>query len=355
MRRRPVSLLTVALAVALTTVPVGPTSAAPPPAVHARAESYPVPSERDSADDIAVWVDPVDPSRSLVIGTDKRAGLEVYELSGRRLQHLPRQGRANNVDLRPGFPLGGQVVDLVATAGRGMAFYRVDPQTRTLVEVGARPFREEHFEQGMCLYHSAVSGRFYAFVASPDGTVKQWELFDQGGLVDARWLRTIDVGTWSEGCVADDDLGRLFVGEEDVGIWRYDAEPGRAAPGQRMLVDRVGGGQLTADVEGLAIVAQPGRRGYLMAASQGDDTFVIYRRGLKHEFVGRFRVEPGGVADGCTGTDGIEALATYLGPEFPAGIFICQDHTNTRQGVARRQNFKFVRLDDVLALAGPLP
>ena len=58
----------------------------------------------------AIWVDRRDPSRSVVIGTDKKLGLNVYDLKGKRLQ-VVADGRMNNVDLRDGFMLGGQAHD----------------------------------------------------------------------------------------------------------------------------------------------------------------------------------------------------------------------------------------------------
>jgi myo-inositol-hexaphosphate 3-phosphohydrolase len=315
------------------------------------AETTPVSSDGDAADDVALWVDPSDPSASLVIGTDKRGGLETYDLSGRRVQRLPRPaGSANNVDVRPGFSLGGRTVALVGTGGRAMSFFRLDSVDRQLHEVGAHVFPRQWAEVGFCLYRSAVTGRFYAFLAEPDGDVTQYELFDQGGLVDARAVRGWPLGGRAEGCVADDETGRLFVSEAKSGIWRYDAEPD-GSPLARTQVDKVGGGHLVADVEGLAIVTQPGRRGFLVASSKGDSTFAVYRRGRDNAWLGQREVVDGDAADGCSDTDGIEAVAANLGPDFPAGIFICQDGRNTAPGSAGHQNFKYVRLEQIIDAA----
>jgi 3-phytase len=323
----------------------------PVEAATAAAETTPVSSDGDAADDVAVWVDPADPSASLVIGTDKRGALETYDLSGRRVQRLPRPaGSVNNVDVRPGFSLGGRTVALVGSGGRAMSFFRLDSVDRQLHEVGAHVFPRQWAEVGFCLYRSAVTGRFYAFLAEPDGDVTQYELFDQGGLVDARAVRGWPLGGRAEGCVADDETGRLFVSEEKSGIWRYDAEP-EGSPLARMQVDKVGGGHLVADVEGLAIVTQPGRRGFLLASSQGDSTFAVYRRGRDNAWLGQREVADGTAADGCSDTDGIEAVAANLGPDFPAGIFICQDGRNTAPGSAGHQNFKYVRLEQIIDAA----
>ena len=72
--------------------------------VAATVETTPVPSSGDAADDMVVWVHPTTPSASIVIGTDKHAGLAVYDLTGSQLQFLP-DGDLNNVDLRYGFRL----------------------------------------------------------------------------------------------------------------------------------------------------------------------------------------------------------------------------------------------------------
>ena len=65
--------------------PGKPAPAAAPPkvaAVTARVETVPAGSYGDAADDPAIWAHPTDPARSLVIATDKKAGLYVYDMQG---------------------------------------------------------------------------------------------------------------------------------------------------------------------------------------------------------------------------------------------------------------------------------
>src|SRR5436190_10599778 len=45
--------------------------------------------DKDAADDPEIWVDPSNPARGVIIGTDKKAGLYVYDLAGKQLQYLP--------------------------------------------------------------------------------------------------------------------------------------------------------------------------------------------------------------------------------------------------------------------------
>lgn len=335
----------------------GPTGRAdglgdPAASAPASAETTPVMSDGNAAADVAVWINSANPGASLVLGTDKRAGaLESYGLDGKRVQRLVRAaGTANTVDVRNGFALGGRTVALVATGGRAMSFFRLDGG-RQLREVTARDFPTGGPQAGLCLYRSAVSGRFYAFVTDPRGDIIQYELFDQGGFVDAREVRTWPLGRPGRSCVADDETGRLFVSESGSGVWRYSAEPD-ASPIDRREVDHVGGGgHLASGVAGLAVVVQPGRRGYLLASSPGDNTFAIYQRGHNHAWVGQREVIGGGAADGCSATDGIEAVTAGLGPNYPAGLFVCQDGRNTAPGPSGRQNFKYVRLERLLDAA----
>jgi 3-phytase len=105
--------------------------------VHPTVETTPVETDGDSADDPAIWVDRANPSRSLIIGTQKQSGLYVYDLQGRVLQFLP-DGRMNNVDLRDNFSLGGRSVSIVTASNRtddGISIYRVDGAARQLVDV----------------------------------------------------------------------------------------------------------------------------------------------------------------------------------------------------------------------------
>src|SRR5215210_7900730 len=258
--------------------------------VTAKGETDPVPPGGD-ADDPAIWLNPDDPAKSTIIGTDKLGGLAVYDLGGNQIQYLA-DGDLNNVDLRDGFPLGGESVTLVTAADsttNRLAIYRVDPATRELVDVARRRITVGIAAYGSCMYTSPATGRFYVFVNSeeeggqPGGQVEQWELFEEdgSGKVDARRVRKFAVGSQTEGCVADDELGDLYIGEEDRAIWKYPAEPDAGT--KRVRVDSTGpDGHLEADIEGLAI-AYGAARGYLIASSQGDSSIVVYRRGGSNE------------------------------------------------------------------------
>jgi 3-phytase len=319
--------------------------------VVATVETEPVPHGGDSADDPAVWIHPTDPSLSTIFGTDKNGGLAVYNLSGEEIQYLP-DGRLNNVDLRYNFPLDGSSVALVAAGNRSndsIAIYAVDPATRMLQDVADGTISVGLSVYGSCMYRSASTGQYYFFANAKSGQVEQWRLFDNGaGKVSAESVRTFDVGTQTEGCVADDEQGDFYIGEEDVGIWKYGAGPQDGS--SRTLVDSTGsGGHLTADVEGLTLYYARGGAGYLLASSQGAGEYVVYERGGDNDYVATFEIVSSPTIDGVSDTDGIDVINAPLGALFPGGVFVAQDVTNP----GSNQNFKLVRWEDIASAVDP--
>ncbi|MGQ0385233.1 MAG: phytase [Gammaproteobacteria bacterium] len=307
------------------------------------AETVPVATEGDAADDPAIWVHPTDPAQSLVIGTDKQRGLQVYDLEGRLLQELP-DGRLNNVDLREGFLLDGRATILVAATNRSdqtIALYELDTEQRRLRRLGRglpTGFTEPY---GLCLYASRF-GDHYVFVnEAVTGRTRQLRLTGAGGGVTARLVREFDVGSQAEGCAADDELAELYVAEEDRALWKYAAEPGGGSA--RTLIDLVGGANgLVADIEGVAIWRGKEGRGFIVVSNQGADSYAVYRRESGNSFVGQFLVgdnAPLGV-DGTVETDGLDVTSQAAGPQFPDGLLVVQDGRNEPAG--SRQNFKLV-------------
>lgn len=316
--------------------------------VAATVETEPVPHDGDAADDPAVWVNPADPSMSAIVGTDKQGGLAVYDLAGRQLQYLPA-GEMNNVDVGPavdGFTLGGRPVVVVVAGNRTsntLDVFELDPGTRRLRDVAGDAIEPDLEVYGSCLYRSPGTGRFYAFVNGKDGQVEQWELADDGaGRVVGERVRTFGVESQPEGCVADPELGQLYLGEENRGIWKFGAEPD--AGGQGVLIaEASSSGPLVADVEGLTIAPGPDGTGYLIASSQGDNSYAVFRREGDNSYVGSFRIGDGRGIDGTSDTDGIDVAATPLGASFPSGVFVAQDGEND-EGT---QNFKLVPLEQI--------
>lgn len=322
---------------------------APAATVMAVAETIPVESADDAADDPAIWVHPRDPALSVVIGTDKKRGLNVYDLEGRILQTLP-DGRMNNVDLRDGVEIGGRKRALVAATNRSdrtIALYLLDSDSRRLEETGA-PIRTGFQDPyGLCMYRTPDGEHFVFASDSGSGRFRQWQLTVQGDAIVAKRVREFPVGSQAEGCVADDETGALYVAEEGGGFWKYQARPegGR----ERTRIDRVGGPNgLVADIEGVSIWSGSGGNGFLVLSNQGADAYAVYRREEPHEFVGLFRIVDHGArgVDGVSETDGLAVASAPLGPRYPDGLLVVQDDSNLPAG--QSQNFKYVSWRDVV-------
>lgn len=313
----------------------------------AAAETAPVPSAGDGADDATIWIHPTDPSLSTVIGTDKLStgGLGVYDLAGNQL-HFYLHGSLNNVDLRYNFPLGAERVALVGVTDRndlstGARFYRVNVADRSLTLVGridtsGRP-------RGFGMYHSPSSGKYYAFLTDfSTNVVSQFELDGSTGAVTGTLVRSFDNGNTSEGIVADDELQRLYVAEEDVALWRYGAEPGDGSTRTSVDSTTLLGGHIQPNIKNPAIYYGRNGSGYLLVSSQGGSNFVVYERG-SNSFIGSFKIGAGNGVDAVSGQDGIEVTNFPLGAAFPQGLFVSQDHANTNggNGNSGNQNYKY--------------
>ena len=314
--------------------------------VFATVETVPVASANDAADDAAIWVHPADPARSLIIGTDKKNGLDVYDLSGKRVQSLA-DGRMNNVDIRYDFPLSGQTIAIVAATNRTdktLALYGVDANGRLSNVADGKIATGMADPYGLCMYRN-TAGEYFVFANDGDaGVYKQWQIEARGDKVGARLVREFPVGSQAEGCAADDGTGHLYVAEEDVGLWRYSASPNGGD--SRTQVDAVAGGNLTDDAEGVTIFYGTGESGYLIVSSQGSNDYNVYQRDGENTFLGKFAIvnSPQGI-DGTSDTDGIDVTSVSLGAAFPHGVFVAQDGKNTTPSAA--QNFKLVPWESI--------
>jgi myo-inositol-hexaphosphate 3-phosphohydrolase len=325
--------------------PAGPAQTAPVQ-VTPTVETSPALNSGDAIDDPSVWIHPTDRSLSTIIETDKRdlGGLNVHNLAGQRL-YFYGHGRMNNVDIRYNFPLGGSPVDLVGASNRAgtLDFYKVNVADRSLTSVGSVAVSPAIGEPlGFALYYSADSGKYYAFVTD-NGKTEQYELSGATGAVTGTLVRQFTLPSQTEGLVADDERKRIYVGEEDIGIWRFGAEPGDGTTGIRIDSTAAGGGHLVADVEGLSIYYASGGAGYLLAASQGSNAFHIYNRG-DNAHLGEFQIVADNGIDEVTGQDGSDVTNVALGSAFPQGLFVTQDDSNTNAGNGNggNQNTKIV-------------
>jgi 3-phytase len=307
--------------------------------VTARGETMPVgTAAEDAADDPAIWRNARRPSDSLIVATDKRAGLYVYGLDG-KVRDFVKAGRVNNVDL---IEMRDQGVIVVASDRNDVTkallqVYRLNTETRKLEHLGAVAGGNDE-AYGVCLMTSGST--LHAFSVLKSGTIAQVAINFSNGVPTGRTLRTLKLATQTEGCVVDGRTSTLYVGEEDRGIWSFDARSDASPEGK--LAAAVDGVHLVADVEGLTLMPSGARGGWLIASSQGDNAYALFSL-PDMKPAGRFRIAAG--TYGATQeTDGIAVAPGSFGPDYPGGLFIAQDGDNAPAA----QNFKLVSWRDII-------
>ncbi len=329
------------------------------PTVNADAETPPVQANTgdDAADDPAIWVNPADPAKSVVIGTVKKYGLEVYDLQG-RLLHTYKVGNPNNVDVRNGLRLGnGEKIGIVACSDRSvneLLFYKINPSDFSLSLISGGRFKSAIQSEiyGFCLYHNAQADIFYAFVNGKDGDVEQYQLEPFGDHeITGKLVRKLKLETQPEGMVADDQLGILYLGEEDRGIWKVTAEVDETAI--PTLIPQTGSDNpnIKYDMEGLSIYYADNKTGYLLASSQGNHSYAVFERQGNNRYLGSFTISAGQI-DGAGETDGLDVTSQNLSGPFSKGLLVVQDGYNLdEKGRSVAQNFKLVgweKIEEVL-------
>ncbi|MEH2294914.1 phytase [Nostoc sp.] len=341
-------------------------------------------SQRADADDPAIYVNATNAADSLVLTSVKNAGLRVYDLSGNLLQTVNPGGICyNNIDLQYGFKLGNQSIDIAVASDRQneqLAILKINPNPTTPGQylenitdsnIGtifqASPFEPPYSAStrssyGVTLYRSPITNDYYVFTSRRQtGDIAQFKLIDKGnGKIGAELVREFtipsstaaDRSPQTEGMVVDQETGFLYIAQEDVGIWKFQAEPDGGITGK--LIDRVrfeGGSHLTDDAEGLTIYYGKNGTGYLLASSQGDSTFVAYTREGNNEYVGNFAIGNNGSIESVQESDGADVINVPLGSNFPFGLFVTQDGSNepakTIDGENVNSNFKLVPWENI--------
>lgn len=282
------------------------------------------------ADDPAIWVNPVDPSRSRILGTDKiekDGALYVYDLRGRMVQRIGRLDRPNNVDVE------GNLAVVTERMKRRLKVYGINPRNGMLNDLTGETavFEGEAGEDGapmgIGLYRRPKDGALFAIVTPKAGPkenhLAQYRLVlnPRTNRYDAflvrRFGRFSGVKETESVCV-DDALGTVYYSDETVGTRKYLADPDVPnADRELAFFNRAG---TRGDHEGIAIWARPNGTGYLVCTDQLENNTVyrVFRREGTNAFVGSFRI-------GADETDGIEITSQSLGRAFPSGIFVAMN------------------------------
>lgn len=308
----------------------------PLPEIPALGETQAIGQAGDAADDPAIWVNPHNPAQSRILGTNKKAGLHVYDLQGQELQRLP-VGRINNVDLRQNVMFTKQSLDMAVASNRdhnSLSLFSIDRdgsvQHRGEIQTSLRDI------YGLCLYQPQPDA-LHVIVNDKDGEVQQLQIVQQGEDFTARAVARWKLNSQPEGCVADDTAQRLFIGEEDEGIWTINLRRSDSQPEQVMQA----GGPLVADVEGMALYQRDGLN-LLLVSSQGNNSYLMLDATPPYALRGAFRIginaELG--IDGVSETDGLDISNANLGGPWQEGLLVVQDGRNRLPDDS--QNFKLI-------------
>lgn len=329
----------------------------PPPAtakaITATTETEAVQSLDDAADDPAIWVNEADIELSRVIGTDKNFGIEVYSLNGERLQSIAA-GRTNNVDLRRlnGNSRWSAVAAASNRTANTISLFLIDKQGELLWLQDSEIATGLTEPYGLCMFANDTG--IQVFVNDTDGSYQQW-LLDISAIderepgISAELLREFSVSSQPEGCVADDEHQRLFVGVENEGLRWVSAHHG--APARLWTIADIDGDILVADVEGMSLY-NIGSKGFLVVSGQGNNSYAIYDRLPPFNYRGSVFVADDLVAgiDGTSDTDGLDVSSVLRTPNYPQGLLVVQDGSNTIP--LEPQNFKLISWEKVSSALG---
>jgi len=313
-----------------------PRSQQPVAQVAATLETQPSPRRGDAIDDPAVWVHPTKPAASRILGTDKRTGLYVYDMQGNIVQELA-VGRLNNVDVR------GNLAAATLRDDNSIQLFSISDDGVLTPAANQTTDIEEIY--GLCMGYDSNTEQASVYINGKSGRIQHYLVNADGSLQLAREMQ---VPTQPEGCVVDDASQRLFVGEEDVAVWLFDAKPDGGSDGD--IVIRVADHpQLVDDIEGLAFARINGEP-MLFVSSQGNDSYMVFDAqapwARRAHYRIRTNVELG--LDGASETDGIEVTTHSLGAGFAQGAFIVQDGRNRMPEAG--QNLKLVPLQAIIDL-----
>lgn len=283
----------------------------------------------DSADDPAIYVGP--DGKGFIAGTDKQSGLFIYNLDGSERAFF-KLGTLNNVDLRQA--INGHII-LAASNDekKNITVLKYNPASDQFDVSGVQKHKIKPKPYGICLGNIGQS--MHVGVTTKAGIFHQYVLSGE----TLTKVRKFSTRSQAEGCVFDDRTGRLYIAEENKGLFHYPADPAKGD--KQTIIALYGEHGLMADLEGVTVYPDGDDGGYLIQSSQGNDSYVVFDL-PSHKFAGQFRIVPG-IVDGVTHTDGLDVIAKPTS-RFPRGFLVVQDNDNNDPHLIgqEEQNFKII-------------
>lgn len=324
--------------------------------VHAKVETEVIQakSEEDAADDPAIWVNKTAPSKSVIYGSNKKGGLAAYNLAGEEIAFYPI-GKINNVDILYDYPLGKETTTILGCTNRttqSIDLFVLDPTSGNLTPIKGRNLKVNPKEiddiYGFCFARDAKSPTSYLLINGKNGLMQQYALKSKEDSILLDLVRSVQFDSQTEGMVADPLLGNLYVGEEAKGIWKLSINPKDTMKNLLVLSDERNP-NIKYDIEGLSAL-RTNNAGYLVASSQGNFSYAIFRLDGKNEYIKSFKIVDFDNIDGVEETDGLDIVTDSLSEQFPNGLLVVQDGFNYESHEIKPQNFKYIDLALILGL-----
>ncbi|WP_375450127.1 phytase [uncultured Devosia sp.] len=287
----------------------------------------PILTEADNdadADDPAIFINPTDAAKSLVVAAAKNGGIRVYGLDGKLIQTIipAENGRINNVDIVYGFTLDdGAKADVIVGSDRGLDIirtWRIDPAAAEplseitdpaasrafpkrylpdAAETEDNPVDDQNTVYGLAAWNDLVTGTVWVVgTQRSQPTVGVFKLTATAGghalaVLDHDFRAPaeqsgqnlfeeneddplLDFSPQFEGTVIDRTTGIVYAGQEDVGVWTVPV-----TGGEPVLVYKTRGSSkspfnnpdsvISRDIEGFTIYYAASGTKYLLASSQG--------------------------------------------------------------------------------------
>lgn len=300
---------------------------------------------RYDTDDPAIWINPDDASKSLIVGTDKNSdgALYVFDLAGKVVRKSEPLRRPNNVDIGYGLELGGEKVDFAVTTEREaqrLRFFRL-PDMAPIDGGDLIVFDgdKSRAPMGIAVYTRASDHAIFAIVGGKSGPAEGylWEYrVEDGGDGRVRMTKVRAFGAYSgrkeiEAIAVDDERGCVYYSDEKYGVHKYAADPD--APDANKELALFGTTGFASDLEGISIYKDPAHpgTGYILVSNQQADTFRIFPRegtaagGVNdHPLVASVRLS-------TKESDGSDVTSVPLGGAFPDGLFVAMSTDRTFQ------------------------
>ena len=293
-------------------------------------------------DDPAIWINSTDPSKSLIVGTDKHkdGALYAFDLKGKIVNKSILLNRPNNVDVAYGFPYKDSLIDIAVVTERYEQRIRVFklPELEPIDEGDLIVFdgNTERAPMGIAMYKRKKDNSFFMFVGGKSGPKEGYigqYLLKSNNKNKIELTPVREFGKYSgireiEAIAVDDDLGYVYYSDEECGVRKYHADPDKDDANRELALFATEG--FTRDHEGISIYKTTDKTGYILVSDQQANKFWIFPREGTSENPHQHEPAVKIIETSALVSDG-NAITNVPLPGFPSGLFVAMSDDKTFQ------------------------